>query len=217
MNRISTSILFLYSVFFILSAKAQENWTPKSNPKIEPNFLYALPYANETKTKVITENPPSKTINFYTEEPDTIVAIRKGKIIKIIESFANNPKSKNKINELLIEHMDGTFATYQGFRNGIFVKEGKTVYPGTPLAINSVSNEGFSFRLMINYLKSDEVVNKRGERIPGAIYGFIEPHFSTKENANGILTSQKYYTSAITPEIIQKEMTKKEIKNLTKK
>ena len=71
---------------------------------------------------------------------------------------------------------------------------------------------------MITYLKSAEIgAAKQNPKETKSLYGFITPYFCTAENANGVLTSQKYYTTAITPEIIQKEMSKKEIKSLTKK
>ncbi|MNK24597.1 Peptidase family M23 [compost metagenome] len=193
----------------------------KLNPKFNPNFLYTLPYADGKKTKVTTKSPAIvNIINFYTEQADTVVAIRKGTIVKSTDLYDddnNNYEAKRKHNALMIEHEDGTLASYQGLRKGFLVKVGQVVFPGDALAINNVSADGYFFVLHVNYLKSVEVINKKGEKLNGNMHGTVKPYFSTKEDANNFLRFPEYYTSIITKEIIQKEMTKKEIKNLGKK
>ncbi|WP_199119675.1 M23 family metallopeptidase [Pedobacter sp. ASV28] len=205
----------------------------KLAPKYSPLFLYALPYPKGRKVRVAestflnatyfgsTTPEDWKAYRFYTEEADTVTSVRKGTVVSVSDLYDENTKDlkyTSKVNTLIIEHADGTLATYKGFKKGIFVKEGQTVLPGTPLGINTITNERYGISLIITYLKSAEIgVAKNNPKESKSLYGFITPYFSTNENANGILTSQKYYTAAITPEIIQKEMTKKEIKNLGKK
>lgn len=204
------------------------------NPKFNPLFLYALPYGKGKKTRAVestflratyfgSSTPQDwKAYRFNTEEADTVTAIRKGTVVSVSDIHDQDTKDvkyTSKVNSVTVEHADGTLANYKGFKKGIFVKEGQTVFPGTALGMNDISNERYGISLMITYLKSanfggnKNLDSKEGE----SLYGFITPYFCTTENANGILTSQKYYSSAITPEIIQKEMTKKEIKNFGKK
>lgn len=191
------------------------------NPKFNPNFLYTLPYADGKKTRVTTRSPiVSNIISFYTMQADTVVAVRKGTVVKVADLYDddnNNFESKRKNNSLIIEHEDGTLATYQGLKKGFLVKLGQIVFPGQALGVNNISDDGYFFVLNISYLKAVEVINKRGEKLNGNMYGTIKPYFNTKESANSFLRFSEYYSSAITPEIIQKEMTKKEIKNLRKK
>lgn len=205
----------------------------KLKPKYSPLFLYTLPYPRGRKVRAIestflnatyfgsTTPEDWKAYRFYTEEADTVTAVRKGIVVNVSDLHDEDTKElryTSKVNTVIIEHTDGTLATYKGFKKGIFVKEGQTVFPGTALGINTITNERYGISLIITYLKSAEIgAEKKSVKESKSLYGFITPYFCTTENANGILASQKYYTSAITPEIIQKEMTKKEIKNLGKK
>lgn len=204
------------------------------NPKFNPLFLYALPYGKGKKTRAAestflratyfgaTAPADWKAYRFYTEEADTVTAIRKGIVVSVSDVYDQDTKDikyTSKVNTVIVEHADGTLANYKGFKKGIFVKEGQTVFPGTPLGMNDITNERYGISLMITYLKSSNFGGNKNtdSKESESLYGFITPYFCTAENANGILTSQKYYSSAITPEIIQKEMTKKELKNLGKK
>ncbi|WP_113663761.1 M23 family metallopeptidase [Pedobacter nanyangensis] len=205
----------------------------KLNPKYSPLFLYALPYAQGKKVRAVestflnatyfgsTTPDDWKAYRFYTENADTVTAIRKGIVVNVSDIYDEDTKDlkyTSKVNTVIVEHADGTLATYKGFKKGVLVKEGQTVFPGTALGINSMTNERYGISLLITYLKSAEIgAAKKNPKETKSLYGFITPYFCTTENANGVLTNQKYYTSVITPEIIQKEMTKKEIKNLTKK
>ena len=203
-------------------------------PKINAQFLYTLPYAKGKKVRVAeagflnatyfgsTTPEDWKSYRFYTEQADTVTAVRKGIVVSVSDVYDQDTKDikyTSKVNTVIVEHADGTLANYKGFKKGIFVKEGQTVFPGTPLGMNDITNERYGISLMITYLKSanfggnKDVSYKESE----SLYGFVTPYFCTAENTNGILTNQRYYTSAITPEIIQKEMTKKELKNLAKK
>ena len=202
------------------------------NPKYNKEFLYALPYAKGKKVRAVesgflnamyfgsTTPDDWKAYRFYTEQADTVTAIRKGIVVSVSDLYDEDTKDlkyTSKVNTVIVEHADGTLATYRGFKKGIFVKEGQTVFPGIALGINNITNERHGISLMITYLKSANFGSNKNAKESKSLYGFITPYFCTTESANGILTSQKYYTSAITPEIIQKEMTKKEIKNLGKK
>lgn len=203
------------------------------NPKYSPLFLYALPYAKGKKVRAIessflnatyfgsTTPDDWKVYRFITEQIDTVTAIRKGIVVNVSDLYDEDNKDikyTNKVNSVVIEHADGTLATYKGFKKGIFVKEGQIVFPGTALGMNSITNDRYGISLMLTYLKSADIESAgKNVKESKSLYGFITPYFCPTENANGILINQKYYTSAITPEIIQKEMTKKEIKNLGKK
>ena len=201
-------------------------------PKFSPLFLYALPYAKGKKVRVAeasffnatyfgsTTPEDWKSYHFYTEKADTVTAVRKGMVVSVSDVYDEDNKEvsyTSKVNSVIIEHSDGTMATYRGFKKGIIVKEGQTVFPGTALGVSGMMNERYGISLMLTYLKSVDFESRKNVKESKSLYGFITPYFSTEENLNGILSNQKYYTAVISPEIVQKEMSKKEMKNLEKK
>ncbi|RZK55576.1 MAG: hypothetical protein EOO91_13830 [Pedobacter sp.] len=110
-------------------------------------------------------------------------------------------------------------ATYRGFKKGsITVKVGQTVFPYTKVGLNtkSGSNGMYNISLLLTYLKSNDLESSKNQNLQNSksLYGFVNPHFYTLENGNLILENNKFYTSAKKPEIVQLEMTKKEIKNM---
>lgn len=120
----------------------------------------------------------------------------------------------SQVNEVIIEHADGILGTFRGFRKGIFVKLGQVVFPGTSLGVSS-SNSGngqFNISLILTYLKSVDFAKKQEIKETKSMYGFVTPYFKTLANNKEILIKDQFYTVAIPTEIIQKEMSKKELK-----
>ncbi len=203
------------------------------NPKVNTLFVYALPYKAGKKTRPVeskfvnatyfgaTTPEDWKVYHFYSDEADTVTAVRKGTVVEIIDLYDDDTKDlryTSKTNSLIIEHADGTLATYRGFKKGIFVKEGQTVFPGTALGMNSMANDRHGISLMITYLKSADITTARSNiKESKSLYGFVDPYFCTTANANGKLTNQQFYTAVLPAELIQKEMSKKELKALNKK
>lgn len=202
-------------------------------PKYSPLFLYALPYGPGKKMRAVestflnatyfgaTTPDDWKVYKFSTETADTVTAVRKGTVVSVVDLHAEDTKDlkfTSKVNSIIVEHADGTLATYKGFKKGVFVQEGQTVFPGTALGINSITNDRYGISLMISYLKSADIAAaRRNTKDAKSLYGFINPYFCTTTNANGQLTNQQYYTAVLPTELVQKEMTKKELKNLVKK
>lgn len=203
------------------------------NPKFNPLFVYALPYSRGKKTRAAessfvnakyfgaTTPEDWKVYHFYSENADTVTAVRKGTVVEVIDLYNEDSKDMrytSRINSIVVEHADGTLATYRGFQKGIFVKEGQVVFPGTALGMNSMTNDRYGISLMITYLKSADLTNaNRNFKESKSLYGFVNPYFCTTANANGKLTNQQYYIAALPTEIIQKEMTKRELKAMIKK
>lgn len=204
------------------------------NPKYDKDFVYTLPYINGKKVKVVessfvnatyfgsTTPPDWKVYRFFTSQSDTVTAIRKGIIVSIKDIYDMDESGKqtytSQVNEVIIEHADGSLATYRGFRKGIYVKLAQVVFPGSPLGLSS-NNSGsgqFNISLLLTYLKSVDFAKKQEIKESKSMYGFITPYFYSLVNGKEILTNNQTYTVAISPEISQKEMTKKELKNLLK-
>ncbi|MGF1926110.1 MAG: hypothetical protein ACQUHE_18195, partial [Bacteroidia bacterium] len=192
----------------------------KLKPKYDPNFIYLLPYKDEAKVQVsestflgatyFGDTTPDdwKSLRFYTTEQDSVTAIRKGVVVDIKDLHESLDESNvaytSKTNELIIEHTDGTLATYRGFKKGSFaVKLGQTVFPGMALGLNSKydKNGKYNVSIMVTYLKAADFENKSTSLSKGkSFYGFVNPHFITADNADEQLVSQKIYMAASTPD-----------------
>ena len=206
------------------------------NPKFNPNFVYALPtntsqYTNISKmTNVETEYFGSSSPNnwqaylFRTPAGDTVFTARKGIVVEIINDQNYNTSQiilyQSKINKILIEHQDGTFASYKGFeKDKIFVTEGQTVFPGTPLGTIAKYDKTGQGQLRfsvyyLNYSKPDKS-NNRTYKNKIQYYAFVEPIFHTTEG-DIKLESNKAYKAVVDDELITKEFTKKEKRKLYK-
>lgn len=204
------------------------------NPKYDKEFVYTLPYTNGKKVRVgessfvnatyfgATTPADWKAYRFYTSQSDTVTAIRKGTVVSIKDSYDMDESGKqaytSQVNEVIIEHADGSLATYRGFRKGIYVKLSQVVFPGTPLGLssNNSGNGQFNISLLLTYLKSVDFAKKQEIKESKSMYGFITPYFYSLLNGKEVLTNNQTYTVVNSPEISQKEMTKKELKNLLK-
>ena len=94
---------------------------------------------------------------------------------------------------------------------------GQTVFPGSTLGVNSKDSNGrYNVSLSITYLKSSDFESTKNQSVKNAksMYGFVTPYFATEENPNFILENQREYTAALSMEVMQKEMTKKELKSI---
>jgi hypothetical protein len=206
----------------------------KLKPRFISDFLYTLPYKSGVKVTASESGfigsmyfgnvtPEDwKVYRFYTKQEDTVIAVRKGLVVDIKDLYETSNSANiaytNKINEITIEHEDGTLATYRGIKKGsVKVKVGQTVFPATTLGLNILqgSTNQFSISLLITYLNSIEFQDPKNQTVKNSnsLYGFITPHFYTLESNNAILKNNQIYTSVQTPEIINKEMTKRELKN----
>jgi len=207
----------------------------KLNPKYDAAFIYVLPAKSGSKIKVAessfvnatyfgnTTPDDWKVYRFYTAQEDTVTAIRKGVVVEVKNLYdtdmADGVFFTSKTNELIIEHADGTLATYRGMKKDSFaVKVGQTVYPGTALGVNTKSNgsNSYNISILLTYLKSADFESVKNQTMgtSKSLYGFITPHFCAEGNADLILTPQQDYTVALTPDVLKKEFTKKELKQI---
>lgn len=206
------------------------------------NFKYILPIkkGNDIKVRYLSylgkrfgnKEPENwKSFQFLTSLNDTVYAIRKGIVIRIVDKY-NNDSSKefnyrSKSNSITIEHNDGTLANYKVLRkNSMMVKVGDIVYPSAPLAVAGTydKEENSQLRLSIYYLNKkvkDLPFDKKlsvnlSKRIH--IYSYVNPLFCVdSENSATLLERNKSYTSNYDNTIIALEMTKRERKKWRKK
>jgi hypothetical protein len=198
--------------------------------KIDSLYQYLLPF-KKGSSKTVFESDNMNEKYFGAEKPetwksyftgsktaDTVYAMRKGIVVKIVNEFVTDTlvKSTTKKNNIIIEHADGTLASYKGFKlNSMMVKLGETVYPATPLGIID-ENKGKSHFLTFSvyYLGKNSFDRDSDATLKTAksSYNYLTPYFYTKEGVVKITPKTKY-TADYDENILTIEFTKKELKN----
>lgn len=199
------------------------------NPKTDPNFVYLLPFSKDKKVKVFektyayneffgTEVPKNwKAYLFQPESADTVYASRKGVVISLEDRFESDTVSvfNSQQNMIKIEHPDGTYSEYQGFKkDGIHVVIGQTVYPMMPLGLIMEKSGSLSFMVYYN-IKVDQNQEENLQSYTSRVE-CITPLFYTGEGITK-LNEKATYTADYDEKTVLQELSKKEIKNLNKK
>lgn len=206
----------------------------EAKPRVDSLFLYTLPFKNGKKVKIFEAGNvgekyfgQEKALNWKsyvvrTENPDTICSMRKGIVVLIKNEYDSNDTKDvqytSKRNYVVVEHADGTYATYRGFKkNGIFVEIGETVNPQTELGIVALyDNNSYRTDFNVYYLFDNNFQSeKQSMNNYKSKYKFITPVFFTKEG-NVTLESKKEYTSNVNELVVTQEFSRSEKKRYTK-
>lgn len=212
-----------------------EPYFVKGNPKpdIDKNFKYLLPFKKGKNIAISTimtlmgdltegNNNYGNYINYSSSpQSETIHAMRKGIVIDIVNQYDFDPKSFDifyeKRNFIIIEHEDGTLASYSGFKkDAIWVKIGQTVLPTDYLGYLEKSVDNWYHLFFDIYYKAytKDVFPDKKEDLNKRIPKKINPFFYTNEGLialdDKIYESQNYIV-ATPEEIINQEFTKKEL------
>src|SRR5690554_5869501 len=199
------------------------------NSKVDTSFIYLLPFKNNTSIKVnhlnnleakyFDEEEPKnwKAFQFLSNKPDTICSVRKGVIVNVIDNYSidttHTYSFSSRRNAILIEHLDGTFARYQGLDGEkIFIKEGDIVLPNQPLGILTQydKKEIYQLRFSIFYITENPLENHKNNEKSSAEY--LDPYFQTTEDILKLSPRNKF-TTKVTEDILIKELSKRELKN----
>lgn len=226
---INNGISFSYSYSYIRGIP---------NPKVDAAFTYLLPFSKGNKvlvrelnfigsTQFGNESPKNwKAYQLISFDNDSVFASRKGLVIDVIDQYEMDTTSyfTSKKNEVLVEHVDGTYGSYSGFeKNGIFVEKGQMIYPQTPLGIlgksistlkidgeiknASISKLNFKIYFLIDASENrNETLYNQKSR-----FEYITPIFYTT-GGNQILKKNSYYTADYDENILVFELTRKELK-----
>jgi hypothetical protein len=218
------SISFRYSTTYILG---------NPNTRIDTSFIYLLPYpsnisATVTNMKFLGEQyfrnvkPKNwKAFHFTFDTTTTAIAARKGIVIDVINKYEVD-KSESTIyssmqNYLVIEHEDGSLATYQGFKKDSFkVADGDIVFPNTPLGSIEKMYTGKNYGLSVMfYFLNDKEFKKAADNVRNqnlynqkCSYEFYDPLFLTNTGVTRLKQNKKYL-STTNESIIIKEMSKR--------
>lgn len=198
-------------------------------PKIKDDFLYLLPVANGKKAQVIKIDELRKFLkqqpkgNFYAygfamHEGDTVYASRGGRVCNVSNT---NPVKGNCLiysaNAAYVRvfHKDGTFGRYNLLqREKIFVKSGQYIHPGDAIGIVYHArnyNNGPCVIFSVSYT-DNKVMDDNGSSSGDIESVSIPLMFLYNENKSGILIPNLNYTSIHSPEVITKEMRRRQRK-----
>lgn len=194
------------------------------NPKVDSLFTYCLPF-KKGKTVTIFESKNLNETYFGSEKPlkwksysidrassDTICNMRKGIVVEIVNEFSKDPSIEynytSKMNKVVIEHEDGTFASYSGLKkDAIFTKLGQTVYPQTVLGtLETLNNTSYRLYFHIYY-----IIHKN-EKIQSE---FLTPYFFTHDGSKHLMNKTEYVVEC-DENILLQEFSKKEKKQYLK-
>ncbi|MDW8848672.1 hypothetical protein SD960_01110 [Flavobacterium sp. MMLR14_040] len=181
------------------------------NPKIDNLFKYVLPFKNGKKIKIFEAEyagqkyfglerfPDWKSYAVATNKPDTICSMRKGIVVLIDNQYNDNSvldaQFTSRRNQVVIEHEDGTFAMYKGFKkDGIFVQLGQTVNAQTELGIIEKYNKK-EYRLDFDVYYLSQNLNSQIEQSPlraKNTYQYFPPVFYTQEGRKRLESGKEY-------------------------
>jgi len=202
----------------------------KYKPKVKFDHPYLIPLQDQKSTKVReltylfdtygTIDPPKNWYGLVMETTagDTIYASRKGTVVVVKQnqnSIYDGLLYSSEYNGVTIEHKDGTFGDYHLFQdNGIFVEEGQVVMAGAPIGIIGGDSyaSGSHLRFSVRYF------HKHAKIIDGEIsdnffyWAYVPMNFYTNQGQKKLEVGSSY-KAIHSPEIIMKEMSKKEKKN----
>ncbi|MBN1597427.1 MAG: hypothetical protein JXP36_10010 [Bacteroidales bacterium] len=159
------------------------------------NGKFEFLYQNESKSLI-------KKNAFVLGEGDTIYAMRKGLVVATPDMYYNQDRiSKEKSLEVM--HKDGTIMIYENLDpDVVFIKPGKMVYSGQPVGV--LNSEKILEVLLVADMGDGRLKN-------------LEIHFCVDKQRTLKFSEELKETSVSYPfEIISKEMSKREIKQLSK-
>ena len=204
------------------------------HPKLDSSFVYRLPYSTShapvmarsilNLNEIFLNGKPARgwhSWQFLLNPGDTVFAARKGTVVEVHDGAAQleshlSASYHSDNNNVLIEHPDGTLCNYSVLEAGsIQVREGDIVYPGTPIARAGSYNEGTAdtqVRMLIYFPdEKPNVTSPNTETFFEWVY--YNPHFATAEGTCQ-LQDGRSYQAVSSPELVQAEMTKREIKQM---
>lgn len=212
-----------------------EPYYTKGNPKpdTDNNFKYLLPFKKGKTIAVSTivglmsdltegNNIFGSYITYSSSvQAETIHAMRKGVVIDIVNSYDFDPKSFDvfyeKRNSIIIEHEDGTLASYAGFKkDAILVKIGQTVSPTEYLGDleKSVDNLYHLFFQIYYSANMKDVFPDKQKNLNKRITKKLNPFFYTNKGLVALddkLYESQDYTVETPDIIINQEFTKEEL------
>ncbi len=204
------------------------------SPKLDSAFIYRLPYSTMKGEAVRAISLFNLNQRYFDGQPvrgwsawefrlapgDTVFAMRKGLVVEMHDGEEPADEGiaatyRSRANYVLVEQPDGTLCRYEVLEKGsIAVRPGDVVYPGTPIARAGTYYEGGEYQVRIAVYFPDENPRfRQGDSKNGSAFEWVyyNPRVAT---AQGEIRLQhgRTYRAVSSPELVQREMTKREIK-----
>ena len=197
--------------------------------RLDSSFVYRLPFS-ESKTSVMAislYNIDNLYFNgksganwcswqFKLNKNDTVYAMRKGMVVDVDDKHdpldVNGVSFNTKYNSLTVEHVDGTLCRYHVIeKSSMMVSLGDMVFPGTPLAKAGVfdNSNNYQVRVDIHYPEVDR--NISNPEVSPFRHVYYNPCFMTHQGVKKLKHGDEVI-AVMTKDLLQKEMTKREIK-----
>ncbi|MDR0660422.1 MAG: M23 family metallopeptidase [Prevotellaceae bacterium] len=209
-----------------------KGYTPE---KIDSSFVYRLPFSTKKtnlvkastlyniKQRHFKDSADNNWVSwqFMLNQGDIVFAARKGRVVEIVDKYepaadVGGVSFNSHRNSIMVEHGDGTLCSYQVIEKGsCMVSEGDIVYPGTPLAKAGTFSEKdtYQVRLHIYYPVMDKKSSKNKSIFK---YVYYNPFFLTSDGVKQV-EHGKSYCAISSDELVQKELTKRELKRFQQK
>lgn len=172
------------------------------NPVLDPAVTYALPFEKGKKVKIYCSTRPGispekwKRYVVYSANQDSVFGMRKGVVVDIrtLTRFDKDETTqetkKALLKEIVVEHADGTFASYTGIdEKSIAVKVGQTIDLHSYIGIMDGFRAGrYILTFDIFYHESDEK-NDRGNLVT------VNPNFLTQNGVEKLESKKEYVVS----------------------
>ena len=176
-----TSLVDLYDYFSFKFGYGDPNTV-----KHDDSYRYLLPY--KKKRKLIQGNFGSFSHNhiasnhaydFGTQIGDTIYAAREGKVVMIKENSKKHGRTRkftNDGNYIIIQHSDGTTASYYHLNfNGALVEKGDRVEKGETIGISGMT--GFTTIPHLHFVVHKATLKNGNISVPIQFEGFVGKKF----------------------------------------
>ena len=198
----------------------------RMNPRVDSLFYYLLPFKNGKKVTIYEANDigekyfgSEKALNWKSyvmksKAPDTIYSMRKGIVVAVNKEHNNNSSENaqytSKRNLIIVEHEDGTFAQYKGFKKeAIFVNLGQEIYPQTTLGvIEKYDNDNYRLDFSIYYLFDKDFISNRDQSLKDykSNYKYLNPYFVTEQGTIQLEPKRGYLVSEGIQNVIQVDL-----------
>jgi len=201
--------------------------------RFKNDFVYLMPFKNGTKIRVQNLGYYGKNIGggkpdswmafqFKTDKSESVLAARKGLVVEVTDEFSADTSQNHSfirsVNEVLIEHRDGTLARYFGFERGsIKVKPGQYIYPHEELGKTGRydSEKAYQLHFCIYFLNTREIYHLNSEEKKMNAYSYFTPCFHWK-GGESILLPGNDYVAESSEELIMQEFSRREKKKYLK-
>ena len=204
------------------------------SPKLDSAFVYRLPYSTMKGEAVRAISLFNLNQRYFDGQPvrgwsawefrlapgDTVFAMRKGLVVEMHDGEEPADEGiaatyRSRANHVLVEQPDGTLCRYEVLEKGsIAVRPGDVVYPGTPIARAGTYYKGGEHQVRIAVYFPDENPRfRQGDSKNGSAFEWVyyNPRFATTQGEIR-LQHGRTYRAVSSPELVQREMTKREIK-----